>query len=464
MAAGILKFVWKKMQQTNNTYPFYGPEDIKRYLSGSMSAQEMHDMEKAALKDPLLADAIDGFRNADPVTTDNHLNAIKASILGLAHQEPVVLPLHKTPKTYWWRWAAAACSLTLIAGATWWITQKAESDLKAVAHVEPIQHADTTQTAAPKEPVTTVAEQPQLSHGPVAQNNEPQGGRPYLKKDRVPPKTALALVEAAQPVPPQKMNADEAIQPKTGFSSEPKATKDNLVNYNYNSRAMETAPSVSSAAVMAQNANRSTFNKAMALQPVAYIQGQVVDKEGVPLPNASISVPGRSQTTANNDGSFVLPVYDSSFNVSVNMIGYQNATAFLKPGQQNKVVLEKNFNSLEETIIIGNASNLKKRTVYMRDARKAQAEAASANEVIYPEEGWSHFYEELGTSLGVDKAKKTKTLQIKFTVDDNGDPVDFEVVESPDAILAKKAIEFIKKAKWKNFKLDKNALVKIEVN
>ncbi|MCH5688321.1 energy transducer TonB [Niabella sp. W65] len=100
----------------------------------------------------------------------------------------------------------------------------------------------------------------------------------------------------------------------------------------------------------------------------------------------------------------------------------------------------------------------------MRDARKAQAEAASANEVIYPEEGWSHFYEELGTSLGVDKAKKTKTLQIKFTVDDNGDPVDFEVVESPDAILAKKAIEFIKKAKWKNFKLDKNALVKIEVN
>ncbi len=155
-------------------------------------------------------------------------------------------------------------------------------------------------------------------------------GSALLEKDRVPPKTALALVEAAQPVPPQKMNADEAIQPKPGFSSESKATKDNLVNYNYNSRAMETAPSVSSAAVMAQNANRSTFNKAMALQPVAYIQGQVVDKEGVPLPNASISVPGRSQTTANNDGSFVLPVYDSSFNVSVNMIGYQNATAFPK--------------------------------------------------------------------------------------------------------------------------------------
>ncbi|MCH5720717.1 sigma-70 family RNA polymerase sigma factor [Niabella hibiscisoli] len=94
-----LKICMEKMQQTNTTYPFYGPEDIKRYLSGSMSAQEMHDMEKAALKDPLLADAIDGFRNADPVVTDTHLNAIKASILGLSLQEkPLVVPLTPSPK------------------------------------------------------------------------------------------------------------------------------------------------------------------------------------------------------------------------------------------------------------------------------------------------------------------------------------------------------------------------------
>lgn len=452
------------MQQTNNTYPFYGPEDIKRYLSGSMSAQEMHDMEKAALKDPLLADAIDGFRNADPVLTDNHLNAIKASILGLSHQEPVIVPLNTAPKAHWWRWVAAACSLTLIAGATWWMTQKAESDLKPVARINITQPADTTQTVINRTPVTTTAEQAEQSQGPITPNHQHARVQPQPKKEQVASKTALALVETSQPAPAQKMTTADAIQPGPGTGLASKAIKNEPVNYSYSPPAMAVTPSASPATVMAKNADVSTHRKEMVLQPVAYIQGQVIDKEGTPLPNASISSPGRSRTTANNDGSFVLPVYDSSFDVSVNMVGYQNATASLKPGRQNKIVLEKAFNSLEETIVVGYTGNRKKRTAYMQDARKAQAAATSANEVIYPEEGWSHFYEELGTSLGVDKAKKTKTLQIKFTVDDNGDPVDFEVVESPDAILAKKAIEFIKRSKWKNFKLDKNALVKIEVN
>jgi hypothetical protein len=44
-----------------NTHINYSAEDIERYLKGKMSAKEMHDMEKAALQDPFLADAIEGF-------------------------------------------------------------------------------------------------------------------------------------------------------------------------------------------------------------------------------------------------------------------------------------------------------------------------------------------------------------------------------------------------------------------
>lgn len=450
------------MQQTNSTYPFYGPEDIKRYLSGSMSAQEMHDMEKAALKDPLLADAIDGFRNADPVVTDTHLNAIRASILGLSQQEqPEVIPLNSVSKPHWWRWVAAACSLALIAGISWWMMQKAIPAAPPIAQIEQTQPADTSRNTLPppsSNAVTLMADQDQV----VADKTEerPQAEPGSKKEPIIVAKVAVpALAEAS--APGQSFDY-EAIQPKKELlHSESRALQQERVGFG-NASAM-VAPATS-AAPMAKSMSAEAPNKAMGFQPVAYIEGQVVDKEGTPLPNASISIPGRNRTTANNDGSFVLPVYDSSFGVSVNMVGYQNATAYLKPGRQNKVVLEKAFNSLEETVVVGYGTNRKKTFADMKDARKAQAAAVSANEVIYPEEGWSHFYEELGSSLGVDKAKKTKTLQIKFTVDDNGDPVDFEVVESPDAIMAKKAIEFIKKAKWKNFKLDKNALVKIEVN
>ncbi|WP_431215240.1 hypothetical protein ACQ86N_11275 [Puia sp. P3] len=39
----------------------YSGSDIQRYLNGEMSAREMFDLEKAALEDPFLADAIEGY-------------------------------------------------------------------------------------------------------------------------------------------------------------------------------------------------------------------------------------------------------------------------------------------------------------------------------------------------------------------------------------------------------------------
>ncbi len=454
------------MQQNNTTYPFYGPEDIKRYLSGSMSAQEMHDMEKAALKDPMLADAIDGFRGANPDTTDAHLNAIKASILGLSQQAPVVVPLNSTPKTYWWRWVAAACGIVIIAGTSWWMTQKVQPGTLPLAKNEPISLADTAGIAVIAPPVTTEKEAVERDEAEtvVDENKENAGVEPAAKTDQAVSAKVLtpAQAEALQAPIAQKIMEDEATAPqKNEFNSELRALKRKENGDDYVSSMI--AASAPPAAPM-PGVKTTRFGNANGLQPVAYIEGLVVDKEGTPVPNASISLPGRNKTTANNDGSFVLPAYDSSFNASINSVGFQNRVAFLQPGKQNRIVLDKALNHTDEIVVTAIGQTRKRTSAHLGDARKAQAAAVSANEVIYPEEGWSHFYEELGTSLGVDKAKKTKTLQIKFTVDDNGDPVDFEVVESPDAIMAKKAIEFIKKAKWKNFKLDKNALVKIEVN
>jgi len=46
-------------QMKNTTH--YSASDIQRYLNGEMSAREMFDLEKAALEDPFLADAIEGY-------------------------------------------------------------------------------------------------------------------------------------------------------------------------------------------------------------------------------------------------------------------------------------------------------------------------------------------------------------------------------------------------------------------
>lgn len=44
----------------------YSAEQIQRYIDGKMDASEMHTLEKAALEDPFLADAIEGIREMRP--------------------------------------------------------------------------------------------------------------------------------------------------------------------------------------------------------------------------------------------------------------------------------------------------------------------------------------------------------------------------------------------------------------
>jgi hypothetical protein len=41
----------------------YASEDIRKYLEGGLSPEEMHKLEKAALEDPFLADAIEGMQH-----------------------------------------------------------------------------------------------------------------------------------------------------------------------------------------------------------------------------------------------------------------------------------------------------------------------------------------------------------------------------------------------------------------
>ncbi len=46
---------------TDNNIKNFTAADIEKYHKGLLSAKEMHDLEKAALDDPFLADALEGY-------------------------------------------------------------------------------------------------------------------------------------------------------------------------------------------------------------------------------------------------------------------------------------------------------------------------------------------------------------------------------------------------------------------
>ena len=62
----------------------YTAADIEKYWKGKLSAAEMHAMEKAAMEDPFLSDALEGYKNANLADLDSlkeRLEAYKNYIL-----------------------------------------------------------------------------------------------------------------------------------------------------------------------------------------------------------------------------------------------------------------------------------------------------------------------------------------------------------------------------------------------
>ena len=93
----------------------YSFEDIQRYLQGKMSATEMHDIEKAALQDPFLADAIEGFDEADFTIAKQHLKEINAGLFAEKKKSKVV-PFNK--RTQWLNVAAIIIVLAGVGAVT----------------------------------------------------------------------------------------------------------------------------------------------------------------------------------------------------------------------------------------------------------------------------------------------------------------------------------------------------------
>jgi hypothetical protein len=69
----------------------YTAKDIERYYTGKMSSLEMHQLEKAAMEDPFLADALEGYSYTNTPVQDSeymhqqlHAKTIRAKVLPLA--------------------------------------------------------------------------------------------------------------------------------------------------------------------------------------------------------------------------------------------------------------------------------------------------------------------------------------------------------------------------------------------
>src|ERR1043166_3315605 len=96
------------MTEKNKTYT---AADFARYHEGTMPAGEMHALEKAALEDPFLEEALEGYAHAPAAETD--IEELKGRMAEKRKKKRIFF-LSSFTHSKWWRIAAV---LIVMAGA-----------------------------------------------------------------------------------------------------------------------------------------------------------------------------------------------------------------------------------------------------------------------------------------------------------------------------------------------------------
>ncbi|MDI9364613.1 MAG: hypothetical protein QM541_06660 [Flavobacterium sp.] len=118
----------------NNNIPSYNVTHISSYVNGTMSREDMYAFEKAMQTDPLLEDAVEGFRTSNISKAEIDLAAIKAAILPKKKSSKII-PFYTAYKT----WFSAAAAIIVIAtiGTVTFAILKPNSANQQVAIVTP---------------------------------------------------------------------------------------------------------------------------------------------------------------------------------------------------------------------------------------------------------------------------------------------------------------------------------------
>lgn len=135
--------------------------DIEKYFSNQLSNAERHALEKAALTDPFLADAIEGYEIANLSKAKNYINETAQAIKNKEAQKAKVVAMPSRNKQ--WLRIAAGIILMIGAGTTiWWMNQKPADTISPIAKV--------TNTETVTDSITTT-ETPKQNENSTAKNS-----------------------------------------------------------------------------------------------------------------------------------------------------------------------------------------------------------------------------------------------------------------------------------------------------
>ncbi|MDN3655107.1 carboxypeptidase-like regulatory domain-containing protein [Ferruginibacter paludis] len=425
----------------NKTNIIYTAENIQQYFEGRLSPEAMHAMEKAALDDPFLADAMEGYEAMNGKEWQQQLNEAKAQIAAKENTKKA------TPVITVFKWWQAAAAVIVLAGG---IGLAYLFNRPSTVNNENVSIADLKQKDSSEQ--VAVAETKSDS---IAARSGSQQQRVVVIKDN--PKPLIAQLKTKQVSDSNTVamneNADEAeekVKPGLIRDNESKeaATEDNASNM-----PSVAAPAAAPKAFkkesnsVAEGYNNKSLSKNNAVLR-NYFSATVTAPDNTPLPFANVLVLDENVGTyADAKGRFKLAAADSILNIRVRAAGFMSQVYPIKSNiADNRIVLNEQQVAAKDIVQFKNKKlpgTMPKITMQLDTLLNVE-----------PEDGWSNYDTYLSNNVMPDPSITVKNIhgevEVTFDVHKDGTLSNMNISKSLCAACDVEALRVIKEGpQWK---------------
>ena len=375
-----------------NSDIMYGAKDFERYHSGNMSGAEMYALEKAAIADPFLQEALEGYAHTQHAESDidNLQYRLNNSILE-----------KKEKRIAYWNknlFLKAAVLIAFLAGAAFIFLMQNNKGLENnnLASSTPSEikeiNADKNQTTTTND--VAIQEQPNAAAAPVIELN---------KED-----AENKIAEVVKPIP--------NTNPKS-----PNAKAESLAEVNLRS--------------VAPTAKRKNGDDNFL------VKGKVVNEQGEPIPFATI-LTEKEQINTDITGNYAALVKDSSIYGNVVASGYQPQQKQFNYNLPETIIL-KNEVAKADKVLQQKTSESAKAIVKVRGISSVNSQEEVTNNILIPGNGWEAYKQYLQDSVRFQNDKR-ELVQLTFTVNAAGRPQEIKVVDGLCLPCNQEAIRLLK--------------------
>src|SRR6187551_3792829 len=392
--------------------------DIERYHKGELTPSEMHALEKKALRDPFLADALEGASEINADAFESDVQNLQMLIDKRTDQSKQVIPL--------WNWSLRiAAGLTLIAVSTFVILnivkdntpgQLAENKIESKSPPASSEQKDQTllldSIKQPNQSLTISEAKPKVSSTPVIET-------PAEKPSAIAEPTTVAVPQASGDVDitEEEVQVAAAEQVSAPYSlSKKEEAKEDITKGSKRKTVSAQDGFFNMSDVPAE---KSTANN------VRIVKGHVSSiQDGSALPGVNVLIKGTNiGTVSDAEGNYEITLTDAQDELVFSLIGYQGTELDATLLAQLDVQMSEDYSQLSEVVVTGYAiddSDEEEEVINTEFAaplggRKAYKQYLEKN-LLYPEVALEN--------------KIEGRVTIQFTVETTGTLSDFKVLRS----------------------------------